>query len=358
MRLRTVHVVSAAGLAVGLVAVGLVACGVPSVGPANPAELPAAADEPPATSVEFTASGDYGKRSQASAVLTQVATIGPDLHLALGDLSYSDPGLEDEWCDFVTSRVGAGYPFELVSGNHESDGEDGNINDFSPCLPNQLPGLVGTYGRQWYVDVPQEAPLVRFIAISPGLTYPSGDWSYAEGSAGHTWTSATIDAARDRGIPWVVVAQHMPCLSIGIYECPSGQAINDLLIEKRVDLVLSGHEHSYMRTHQLALGQGCPAVVPGSADTACIADDDSDLAKGAGTVFVIAGTGGTTLRDISGADPEAPYFATSSGLNANPTWGNIHVVATADTLTAEFLRAYGGTFTDSFSITVPDPQAG
>ena len=71
------------------------------------------------------------------------------------------------WCDFVTSRVGAGYPFELISGNHESNGQNGNINDFSACLPNQLPGAVGTYGRQYYVDVPADDPIVRFIMISP-----------------------------------------------------------------------------------------------------------------------------------------------------------------------------------------------
>ena len=72
----------------------------------------------------------------------------PDLNLALGDLSYGATGAEQAWCDFVTARVGAGFPFELLAGNHESNGQNGNINDFSACLPNQLPGVVGTYGRQ------------------------------------------------------------------------------------------------------------------------------------------------------------------------------------------------------------------
>ena len=48
------------------------------------------------------------------------------------------------------ARVGNGFPFELISGNHESAGNlDGDINNFSACLSNQLPGAVGTYGRQW-----------------------------------------------------------------------------------------------------------------------------------------------------------------------------------------------------------------
>ena len=45
------------------------------------------------------------------------------------------------------------------------------------------------------------------------------------------------------------------------------------------------------------------------------------LAKGAGTVFATVGTGGVELRDVNAADTEAPYFAASSGLNANPTCG-------------------------------------
>jgi len=130
-----------------------------------------------ASEVHFTAAGDYSTGSRVAAVLATVHTLAPDLHLALGDLSYGAAGSEQAWCDVVTGAVGAGFPFELISGNHESDGVNGNINDFSACLPNQLPGAVGTYGRQWYVDVPAASPLVRFVFISPGLTYPDGAWA-------------------------------------------------------------------------------------------------------------------------------------------------------------------------------------
>lgn len=301
--------------------------------------------------VHFTASGDIAARAESGAVLSQVDALDPDLHLALGDLSYGATGAEQAWCDFVTARVGAGFPFELISGNHESDGLNGNINDFSACLPNQLPGLVGTYGRQYYVDVPQGAPLVRFIAISPGLTYPDGPWTYPAGSPRYQWTAAAIDGARAAGIPWVVVGMHKPCLSIGQYTCDPGADVVNLLLQKRVDLVLNGHEHLYQRTKQLATGTGCAALTIGSYNPACVADADSDLAKGAGTVFATVGTGGTQLRDVSAADAEAPYFAASSGLNQNPTWGNLDVSATATALTARFVAATGGTFADAFTIT-------
>lgn len=329
----------AAGIAAATLA--LVAC-------TSPAPQPAPEDEP---SVRFTASGDVGAGAQAAAVLDQVASIRPDLHLALGDLSYDEAGAERAWCDFVTSRVGSEIPFELLSGNHESAGRNGNINDFSACLPNRLAGLVGTYGRQYYVDVPQANPLVRFIMVSPGLTYPDGPWSYSEDTSRYRWTAQTIDEAREAGIPWVVAGMHKPCLSVGRYVCDPGADVLNLLVSKHVDLVLSGHEHLYARSKQLALGSSCEAIAPGEFDDGCVADDDGDLVQGAGTVLAIAGTGGAALRDVDQNDTEAGYFAARSGLNDEPSHGNLDIRVTADTLTARFVPVAGGTFTDAFTIT-------
>jgi len=301
--------------------------------------------------VEFTAVGDFSSSSQAASVMTAIKDSGSDLTMALGDLSYGTTGQEQTWCDFVTSRVGTGYPFELLSGNHESNGQNGNINDFSACLPNQLPGVVGTYGRQYYVDAPQSSPLVRFIQISPALPFPDTTWSYAAGTSRYNWTAAAIDGARAAGVPWVVVGMHKPCLTIGVYTCEPGADLLNLLLSKKVDLVLAGHEHGYQRTHQLRLGPSCPSVVPGAFNAACVGDSDSEFTSGAGTVFGIVGTGGVALRDNNTADVEAGYMAASSGSNQNPTWGPLDVVATPTSMRADFLRAAGGTFADGFTLT-------
>jgi len=308
-------------------------------------------DEP---SVHFTASGDFSTTPNSLSGFTNIGAIDPDLHIALGDLSYGTTGNEQAWCDVVTARVGAGFAFELLAGNHESNGQNGNINDFSACLPNQLPGLVGTYGRQYYVDVPADAPLVRYIMISPALQYPDSTWTYEAGSPRYNWTASAIDAARSADIPWVVVSMHKPCFSIGAYNCDPGNALINMLVNKRVDLVLNGHEHLYQRTHQLATGPACPALVAGTVSTACIADNDGTMAKGAGTVFATVGTGGAPMRDINLADSEAGYFASYSAANANPTWGVLEMTATATELSASFTRSSGGTFTDSFLLAPPD----
>lgn len=307
--------------------------------------------EPPTPTVRFTAAGDYGAGPNSVAVFDLIGNLNPDLNLALGDMSYGTTGQEQQWCDLVKSHVGEGFPFELLAGNHESNGINGNINDFSACLPNQLPGVVGTYGREYYVDVPAANPLVRFVMISPNLDFGQGEWQYTPGTAHYNWTTAAIDGARTKGVPWVVVGLHKPCISVGVGGCPISPALMDLLFAKKVDLIVSGDEHSYMRTHQIATGPGCDRVIPGTFNSACVRDTDGTFAAGAGSVWAIVGTGGVQQRDVSAADPEAGYFAAYSGANKDQTFGVLDVSATATRLTADFRPAPGGAgFTDHFVV--------
>lgn len=320
----------------------------------------AAVGAPSPTYVHFTAAGDVGMSTTTTgAVLEGLAAAAPDVHFALGDLSYGTTGQEQAWCDFVKARVGEGFPFELLAGNHESNGLNGNINDFSACLPNQLPGLSGTYGRQYYVDVPQEDPLVRFVMISPALPFPDGTtWTYPVGSARYSWTAAAIDGARVADIPWVVVGMHKPCLSLGVYSCDVGSGLINMLLAKKVDVVLSGHEHMYQRTKQIGLGTGCASLAIGSFDADCVVDGDSSLVAGAGTVFATIGTGGVTpLRDVSTSDAEAGYFAAVSGANQDPVHGYGDFDVTPDELRMTLVPTTG-TFTDGFTLTrgAPPPN--
>ena len=304
--------------------------------------------------VHFTAVGDYAAfPASTGPVLEGIAAAAPDAHFALGDLSYGQTGAEQAWCDFVTQRVGAGFPFELLAGNHESNGINGNINDFSACLPNQLPGLVGTYGRQYYVDVPAENPLVRFVMISPDITFHEGRWTYDAGTARHSWTVDTIDDARDTGIPWIVAGIHKPCLSVGEYGCTIGSELVNMLMAKQVDLVLFGHEHNYQRTKQLDLGPGCSALVIGSYSPDCVADADNDLVAGEGTVFATIGTGGVSQRAVHTDDAELPYFASTAGAGTNPVYGFGDFMVTPNQIAMTF-ESVNSAFSDGFTLTRPE----
>ena len=148
---------------------------------------------------------------------------------------------------------------------------------------------------------------------------------------------------------------HKNCQSMGVKgPCEMGTDAFNLLVDKKVDLILQGHEHDYERSKQLATNATtCPTVPVGSFDADCVVDDGSDGAytKGAGTVIVIAGTGGHGLRDNNTSDPEAGYFARWMGANNNPTFGVLKVTVSSTQLAAQFVGSTApSNFTDSFTI--------
>ncbi len=316
-----------------------------------------------APSFTFTAGGDIGGNSASAATLNLIAQSGSQFHLALGDLSYSEITPESAWCSYVQSSVGSTFPFELISGNHEDgvDGQDGLIDNFAQCFPDRLGG-VGTYGKEYYFDYPASSPIARFLMISPDLDFTNGGYySYAAGTAHYNWVANTIDNARAAGIKWVIVGMHKVCISIGIMSCDIGNDLNNLLVSKKVDLILQGHDHDYQRSKQLALNSTtCPAIQAETYNSNCVVNDGStgNYTKDAGPVTVIVGTVGEDLHTLNTADGDAGYFANWMGNNINPTHGLTQFTLSSDQLTvsANFMgTSASNNFTDSFSITSSTP---
>ncbi|MDQ1499654.1 MAG: hypothetical protein QOI86_2994 [Actinomycetota bacterium] len=313
---------------------------------------PTLAVSPPApTSFTFGSAGDFTASADAAATLATLAGSATDVFVATGDLSYNTAP-ESAWCDFVKSKVGSTYPFEIVSGNHEDNGPNGTVGNFTACLPDRIGNVSGNYGREYFFDYPPSAPLARFIMISPDLTFADGTVEYTNGGVHTAWLANAIDEARAQGVRWVIVGMHKPCLSAGSKACTIGTDLQNLLVGKKVDLILQGHDHTYQRSKQLALSDACPALAAGSFNAACVTDDGVDNAytKGAGPVTVIAGTGGNSLYPVSTTDPEAPYFAQLMGSNSNPTKGFVRYEVSADRISARFVRSAGGSLSDSFTI--------
>src|SRR6266436_4676080 len=288
-------------------------------------------------SFTFTAGGDIGGNGNTSTALDLIAQSGSQFHLALGDLSYSEITPESAWCSYVQSRVGSTFPFELISGNHEDGGEiqDGLIDNFVQCLPDRL-GAVGTYGKEYSFDYPASSPIARFIMISPGLDFTNGGaYSYAAGTAHYNWVSNTIDNARAAGIKWVIVGMHKVCISIGIMPCDIGNDIMNLLVSKKVDLILQAHDHDYQRSKQLGLnGTTCTAISSAAYNSNCVVNDGStgNYTQGAGPVVVIVGTVGEPLFSLNTAAADAGYFAKWMGNNINPTNGLAKFTLSSDQL--------------------------
>lgn len=299
---------------------------------------------PKAGQITFTAGGDIGAGADTNTTMAKLADQKGDFFLALGDLSYSDVVPESAWCNYIKGYLGSTVPVQLIVGNHEDDDlMDGFIGDFAACLPDRM-SSTGTYGAEYYFDVDG---LARFIMIGAGNDVDGVKYDYNAGNARYQWLANAIDGARADGIPWVIVGMHKPCLTAGEKTCEIGTDLAELLVAKKVDLVLSGHDHSYQRSHQL------DCVTVDSYQASCVSDSgfDDSYGRGKGTVFVIAGlTGGSGLYDVNPADPEFPYFAATLG-RGDPLEGRgfFRATITSTALTGSFVGSTTS-FTDSFVI--------
>lgn len=305
--------------------------------------------EPVTSEFRFATVGDFDYNNTTRSVLDVIAREKTDFTIALGDLSYDKTPSEREWCDLVTSKLGKKYPFQLVAGNHDV-GEQGNkasIDRFASCLPNKMPDTEGVYAQEYFFDYNK---IARIITISPKLTINKRDYVYTKGSESYVWLSDTIDDARRQNLDWVVVAMHKNCITIGEKSCEIGTDLLDLLAQKKIDLVLQGHEHGYMRSQQLSLGDDCTSLQPKGFNENCVTNSTQNTyKKGSGPILVIVGTGGAELRPIYADSSDSGYFADYSGSNVDPTYGPLIVNLSKTTMKADFVGTDGTTH-DSFKI--------
>lgn len=294
----------------------------------------------------FAAAGDFGGPTDGKmlALADRLAADNVSFLLGLGDLGYTSD--EEAWCSAIKGRFANVL---VVAGNHDTtESGPGDIaQDVLHCpFPLEVPLVPGPgpsgYGYEYYFDYPADTPLVRVILIVPGIRGQIS-WDYGEGSSHYTWVVDAVNDARTRGIPWVVAGMHKQCITVGAKtDCTMGQAMFDKLVDLKVDLVLQGHDHVYGRSRQLALGSACATVPAGGAfDTDCIVAEGAfgRYTQGAGSVVVIAGTGGASLYavDIDGSDAELGYFVHVMGGNANtlgrtPGFGSVRIGVSEATL--------------------------
>lgn len=294
--------------------------------------------------VVVTFAGDYGATADTQNVLQKINDLHPDFHLALGDLSYGQLH-EKEWCGFVRNYV-PNTPFLLLTGNHESQGRDGDIDNFAKCLPyNYKSAFTGEYPHEYYFDTPGKTPLARFILISPDITFKNNiRYDYNKGTTHAKWLQAAIDDARKQNIKWVIVGMHKVCMTAEKKSCEVGTDLIKQIIDNKVDVVMAGHVHAYERSYQLK----CAAE--NSFDPACVANNTDTLKQGDGTIFITQGTGGIAVRRLNPQDPEMPYFAKSYDENSGEIHGLGKLTITDKELHHEFIETKDQRVIDEFWI--------
>ncbi len=346
------------------------------------------------TSFSFATAGDLGYLNfgDGQASLGRLSTSGASFFLALGDLSYDSAVTGDVWCSQFKSQFSN---VEVVPGNHDTGEVNGTTGTrsyekfvngcpFTLTSPISCGPVTGNcYGKEYFFDYPSTSPLARFITISPRVfnitgictvicssavgdscTDQYGCWQYNAGDAHYNWLSSAIDNARASSIKWVIVASHKDCIAAGDQNCSYEPPLFNLLVGKKVDLIIYGHDHSYQRSKQLGLNTStCTGFTDSNGFTvynsACIVDDGSRgfYSAGAGTVVMIQGTFGAGLNNVNdttvngGANAaEAPYFAKLMGANT-PGNGHGFVKYTFSSSSITMQTNFAGTFSDIFSIT-------
>ncbi len=257
--------------------------------------------------VRFAVIGDYGDGGEAEGMVAElVKSWDPDLIITTGDNNYPhgqksmiDSHIGQFYADFI-------YPYH---GEYKSDAE---INRFFPSLGNHdvwtkkgeayldyftLPGNERYYTFNW--------DFVQFFALNSNAMEPDG---FRKDSAQALWLENEIKSSETQ---WQIVYFHQPPYSSGIHG--STEYMRWPFKNWGVDLVISGHDHTYERF-------------------------EID-----GLTYIVNGLGGHSIYDFVDILPE-------SQVRYNSSYGALLVEAFPERITFQFVNTSNKVI-DQFEIT-------
>jgi predicted phosphodiesterase len=195
----------------------------PSEGPV-PADVP---NEP--GSWTFAALGDYGAGTKHLAkVAANIAKSGAKLVITAGDNVYPTGRWQDyqrNW-EPAMGEIARTRDFMPALGNHDMYKDD--LRPFYAHFPH-LKGL------PYYTFTEQNA---QFYALD-------GDEDLRVGSAQYRWLEQSLKDSKE---PWKIIYLHYPVYGSSGKPNDINTALQPLMEKYGVQLVVSGHEHEYLRT--------------------------------------------------------------------------------------------------------------
>jgi hypothetical protein len=192
-------------------------------------------------------------------------TVSPRLVLDIGDISYAR-GLGVLWEYFMDSidNAAGSAPFMVGVGNHEQDypGQAFNPPD-SGYGDDSLGECSVPYGNRFHMPSPDSTPLPvgrtrnMWYSFNYGpvhFTFMSSEHDFLIGSPQYKWIEADLAAVNRTLTPWLILLSHRP-----FYTASAGgqsdtlntllrQQIGALAHQYKVDIVFTGHVHTWERT--------------------------------------------------------------------------------------------------------------
>lgn len=226
-------------------------------------------------------------------------------------------------------------------GNHDlSSGGHGHLENYS--LPNPVAGVSG----------PVTPP--EFSGEELNYAFDYGSAHFVTFDSNNLKNAANLGALVDYVIAdlnasdaqWKIVFAHHPVGGApDKNEGPEDnywQELVDRLYDAGVDLLLTGHTHTYSWTYPLTGHEGNQA--------AFVEDTDKVYGQGAGVVQVASGLGGRSLRtgDFEQYDYVAQGFSSTTEVPSEYGFAHVHVSNTE--LKVDYIAADDGAVIDSFKI--------
>jgi uncharacterized protein (TIGR03437 family) len=229
----------------------------------------------------------------------QMAREDPAFVLANGDLAYENAthaSVEDNYFSVYRDLM-ARVPFFATLGNHEYYTDSGR-----PSLRSRVTPTAGIPERDWGRYYSFDWGNAHFVALDSNDPLARAD----EGDFGMlTWLENDLKATRKF---WRIVFFHHAPYSTGIHQDEPETArvrkyIVPILERHGVQVVFSGHEHTYQRTLPLSAGQ-------------------ISTAAAGGIVYITSGGGGQTAWSFPGADWIAERRAVNHFIRADLSGGS------------------------------------
>lgn len=200
-----------------------------------------------------------------------------DCILLAGDLSYADGdhSIWDDWMDMMGEHTFfKTVPVQVALGNHDLDHKDtleiGTAYEKRFRMPQVKPAIRNLAPNDLFFK--GETPDMYYFQAKSFLPYEYGNAYYSfifgpskhivlssyssflPGSIQHDWLLSELERI-DRSItPWIIVMLHCPLYSTfhdhkrEIFMTEARVHLEPLFVRHRVNFVVAGHLHSYMRT--------------------------------------------------------------------------------------------------------------
>ncbi|KAF7836159.1 putative inactive purple acid phosphatase 27 [Senna tora] len=307
--------------------------------------------------LKFIAYGDMGKTpldaseehyiqpgalSVIKAMANEVDSNNVNSVFHIGDISYAT-GFLVEWDFFLQliNPVASRVSYMTAIGNHERDYIDSGSLYITPdsggeCgVPYEtyFPMPVTAKDKPWYSI---EQASVHFTVIST-----EHDWS--PNSEQYAWMKKDMASVNRQKTPWLIFMGHRPMYSSnnGLFSVDQNfvKAVEPLLLENKVDLVLFGHVHNYERTCAV-YQNNCKAMPTKDANGV----DTYDNKNYSAPVHAIIGMAGFSLDSF-------PNNVNDWSLIRISKFGYLRAHATRNELKLEFVNANTKQAEDSFRIT-------